>query len=610
MTAQRTRLVYLVLFLLTAGVFCQVARCGFLNFDDWTYVSANGPVRAGITSAGLSWAFHTMHSYNWHPLTWLSHMLDCQMFGLNPAAHHLVNLGFHLANTLLLFHVLRRLTRDFWPCALTAAFFALHPLHVESVAWISERKDVLSTLFWLLTIWSYTRYAQKVVPATTGAPADSARFPAGDYGLALLFFALGLMSKPMLVTLPFVLLLLDIWPLERLPGLVRSTDHIGPAVKLQIPWRATAGLLIEKIPFLVLSVVSCVLTLRAQSQGGAIIGTARIDIADRLCNAVVAYARYLGKTFWPNHLAVFYPYRLQWPDEAVIGAVLLLAAITIVSLKNLRRRPWLGVGWFWFLGTLVPVIGLVQAGGQSMADRYMYVPSIGLFVMVFWGAKEFVMQSPQRQAVCGTAAALALAGCAAATTIQLSYWHDSEALMRHCVAVTEANPMAEYLLGDALAHDGKPDEALVHLDRSSKLNPTYAPTQGKIADILIAQGRIGEAIFHYRAFVELQPDNPAVLNNLAWMLACAPEAELRNGPEAVDLARRACNLTQERSAMCLGTLAAAYAESGRFDEAVRTAEQACAIATAAGQKEIAAQNARLLDLYRSGRPCHQLVPQQ
>ena len=399
--------------LLTLAAWLPVLRNGFVNLDDSYYVTANPWVRQGITRAGLAWAMTAKVASNWHPLTMLSHMLDCQLFGLDPAGHHATSLLLHLANVLLLFAVLWRMTGAAGRSATVAALFAVHPTHVESVAWVAERKDVLSALFWILAMGAWARYAR--------APS------AGRYLLVLLLMALGLMAKPMVVTLPFALLLLDVWPLDR----------------LRLGWRR---LLIEKLPLLALSAASSLITLRYQETSLAPLGVVPWSL--RATNALVSWAAYLGKLFLPRHLAVFYPIPLAIPAWKVAGAALLLAAITALAVRWARREPWLLAGWLWFLGTLVPVIGLVQVGRQAMADRYTYIPSIGLFLAVVWSVAGLLRE---HRAALATAAGIVVLALAVTTRMQIGYWSDSATLFRHALAVTgDDNYLAHIGLGKAL----------------------------------------------------------------------------------------------------------------------------------------------------------------
>jgi protein O-mannosyl-transferase len=349
----------LVLALMTLGLYAPALGHAFIDLDDDIYVTANPMVQQGWTWHGLLWAWTTGHAANWHPLTWLSHITDCALFGIQPAGHHAASALLHAANTVLLFFLLRRMTGAVWRSAVVAALFGWHPLHVESVAWVAERKDVLSTLFFLLTIWAYVRYVEEF-------KVQSSKFKV-FYGLSMLLFACGLMSKPMVVTLPFVLFLLDYWPLER----------FGTGARTRF--------IVEKLPFLALSAASCAITFYVQKSGGAISDTTPFFL--RALNGALSYGRYLGRMLWPARLAVMYPYSADVPVAELCVCVLLLAALTWMVMKC-RQQRYLAVGWFWYLGTLVPVIGLVQAGPQSSADRYTYIPSIGIFVMMVWGVSE------------------------------------------------------------------------------------------------------------------------------------------------------------------------------------------------------------------------------
>ena len=780
---KQTIVVCLLLALITAGVYWPVARQGFINFDDPDYVSGNPRVQAGLTLESVQWAFTSMYASNWHPLTWLSHMLDCQIYGLRPGGHHVTSLLLHVVNSLLLFGLLKRLTGAFWRSALVAALFALHPLHVESVAWVSERKDVLSALFFMLTLWAYARYAEvqsrgtevqspesKVQSPGAGQSPRSTLHASRFYVLSLLFFALGLMSKPMLVTLPFVLLLLDYWPLGRFRLATAKSPLPATAQRSTL-----TRLAVEKIPFFALSALSCVLTFLVQRACGAMTPLAKTPFELRVANALVAYARYLGKTFWPAKLAVFYPYsHLSVDSWQVMGAALLLLIATVAIVLAARKQPCLLIGWLWFLGTLVPVIGLVQVGKQALADRYTYLPHIGLFILIVWGAAAVVARLRGPRLISFVAAGLAVAGCGVITSHQLSYWRDTKTLFQHAVAVTSRNFVAYAVVGNALVEEGKLPEAIEQCRKSLEIAPDYPEAhntlgniygkQGKydeaiasyraaatdlsyadprngMADVLIKQGKFAEAeaqcrdalklapmhlpamfslatalhrqgkldeaaeyyrrileynpdlftprrylgnilvaqgkpdqaipqllmalktrpedadthvvlgvvlldknrmdeataqflaatklqptnalanyqlaLIHqsrketsatidcYRKALKAQPDWPESLNNLAWILAANRDATLRSGAEAVVLAERACKLTDYKEGLFVGTLADAYAEAGRFPEAVSAAEKARSLALAAGQKEIAQKNRELLELYRAGRAYHE-----
>jgi protein O-mannosyl-transferase len=479
-------LICLALTLATFALYAPMLHHGFVILDDQVYVTENPHVTSGLAWTNVVWAFKTSAAANWHPLTWISHMADCQMFGLNAGGHHLVNLLFHIANTLLLFFWLNKLTGAMWRSAFVAALFAWHPLHVESVAWASERKDVLSAFFWMLALIAYARFAA----------LSEVRSPKSKvfYILALFLFACGLMSKPMVVTLPFVLLLLDFWPLQRF----RISDFRFP-----IFFR----LVLEKIPFFVLAFASCLITYLVQKSGGATWSQAALPFHARVANALVAYVRYVSKTFWPADLAVIYPYSRHWPAVLVIGSALALAAWTGLFLWRARRNPHLIVGWLWFLGTLVPAIGLVQVGSQSMADRYTYIPGIGLFIVIVWGANDLLSRWPEWKKFLPVAGGVALAGCLMATSIQLNYWQDSVKLFSHAIRVTTDNYTACNFLGRALDGIGQKNDALLLYAESVRIEPRYPQAQFNLGMDLWNAGRLNEACEHLKAAVELVPDN-------------------------------------------------------------------------------------------------------
>jgi tetratricopeptide (TPR) repeat protein len=506
---QRNILICLGLALAIAVVYSPVVRFGFINYDDPTYVTDNAFVKAGLTFKGFVWAFTNTSAYNWHPLTWLSHMLDCQLFGLNAGAHHLVNVIFHVANTLLLFSVLRRMTRAPWRSAFVAAVFALHPLHVESVAWVAERKDVLSALFWVLTIWAYVRYVENLKPQNSKLkaspqtrsplpPLSAFRSPPSlFYFLALLFFSLGLMAKPMVVTLPFVLLLLDYWPLGRTPWV---KPLVGDEARTPL-----GELLQEKLPFLALTALSCVVTFRAQSVGGAVESLERLPVGDRLSNAVVSYVRYLGKLLWPSRLTAFYPYE-KWPFEIVMGTGVILLGVSVWVILRARREPQLFVGWFWFVGTLMPVIGLLQVGAQSMADRYTYLPSIGFLIMLAWSVPSGTIGQRLPKPVVASVG-VALAGlCAIPCWFQVGYWKGSETLFRHALEVTRGNWMAHNNLALALWQARKPQEAVEHFEAALRLRPDSAEAHNNLGNALRQIGKLQEAIGCFDKALQIKPD--------------------------------------------------------------------------------------------------------
>ncbi len=502
---QLSAVICLTLALVTAALYWPMLHHRFINVDDEQYITSNPHVQAGLTWPRIVWAFENTEAANWHPLTWISHMLDCQLFGLNPGGHHLTSLLFHVANTLLLFLWLKQLTGTLWRSAFVAALFAWHPLRVESVAWAAERKDVLSAFFWMLALIAYTRYAQKrpkvegqgsradiAVQALDsrllGAAKRSGDSSTLDYFLALLFFACGLMSKPMVVTLPFVLLLLDFWPIQRFN---RST----------IP-----RLLLEKLPFFALAVTGSVVTYLIQKSGGAVWSSGVLPFHARVANALLAYVRYLSKTFWPADLAIIYPYPRHWPVMAVIGAALLLAIWSGLFIWRARQNPYLLAGWFWFLGTLVPAIGLVQVGSQSMADRYTYLPSIGLFILIVWGLNDLSFR-PRGQKMAMLIGGLALAGCLVCTAIQLNYWQNSIILLRHAIKVTTDNFVACNFLGRALDDAGKNDEALLRYAESVRIESHYPQAQYNLGMALLNRGWAEKACEPLAAAVRLMPDD-------------------------------------------------------------------------------------------------------
>jgi tetratricopeptide (TPR) repeat protein len=863
-----TVLICLLLAAMTLAAYWPVFRNSFVNYDDPVYVTENPHVLGGLSRASIAWAFRTSLAGNWHPLTCLSHILDVQLFGLKPAGHHLTSLLLHAANAVLLFLVLRRMTRDgglnrspqttvhgpqstvrspqssrvtrhpspvtLWPSFVVAGLFALHPLHVESVAWVAERKDLLSGFFFMLTLWAYARYAQMpndecrmtkegrmtndecVVSDVGCSMLDVRCWMFGVHGskrflwylLSLLLFALGLMSKPMLVTLPFVLLLLDYWPLKRMqnaecrmqnaePG---STQHAAPHLRPAPLLR----LVVEKVPFLALATVSCVVTFLAQQQVGAVHSLEALPLGFRVANAVISYVRYPAMMLWPGGLAVLYPAPAAWPLEEVLGAALLLAGVTAFVLWQLKRAPYLAVGWFWYLGMLAPVIGIVQVGNQAMADRYMYLPLIGLLIMVVWSAAEIPARGPVARCWIAAGGLAALAACAVLTWQQLAFWRSSVPLFEHALAVTRRNvvahnnlgtcllgvgnvtganshfaeavrlrpgyqdallnlglcrekqgqtndalelveraaqirpnPEAEYNLGRLLSQQGRLAEAESHLQSALKLQPEFAEAwcnlgvlhakqgrpeaaaqdytealqlkpdsaqahlllgtllggqqkydeaiaqfdavlradpgnadahynigfvlngrrdfagaaahfaeaarlhpgdldvrqdlglalffQGKLPeaaaqfeavlrarpsaaahyDLALAldgQGRAEGAATHYREAIRLEPKAPLYQNDLAWLLATSPRDQTRNGAEAVRLAEEACRLSGGKVARFWGTLDAAYAEAGRFEEAIATATKTRELALAAGQLDIAKAAEERMVLYRLRKP--------
>lgn len=500
-------LIVILLVAVTLAVYWPLLRSDFTRYDDDQYVTENPIVRQGLTGKGVHWAFNVGYVGNWHPLTWLSHMLDVEIFGLRPAGHHGVNIILHLANVLLLFFVLKRMTGRLWESAFVAALFAVHPLHVESVAWIAERKDVLSTVFWMLAMGAYAAYAE----------SPSRRRYAAVFGLV----ALGLTAKPMLVTLPFVFLLLDYWPLGRFQARDLKAGR-WPG------WR----LIGEKVPLFVLAAVSCVVTYIAQQRGGAVSPGELLPLGVRAANALVSYGRYLLLAFHPTKLAVLYPHpgaSLPAWQPAVAGAA--LAGMTYLVLQAGRKRPYLAVGWFWYLGTLVPVIGLVQVGAQAMADRYTYVPFVGLFIAAAWGLGDFLgkrkmtkagksaksvspIRPRSRFVIFPVFAGALIVILAVLARAQIGVWRDTETLFRNAVNVTKNNGIAHGHLGEALARKGNMDEAVTQLRAALRINPLYEYAHFNLAHVLFLQGKLDEAVQHYRRGLDLRPGDFTALSEL------------------------------------------------------------------------------------------------
>lgn len=471
--------------------FAPTLRNDFTGYDDPDYVTANPRVTSGLTSENVRWAFATAHSSNWHPLTWLSHSLDCQLFGLNPAGHHLTSLLLHIVNTMLIFLWLSNVTGFRWPSAFVALLFGLHPLHVESVAWVSERKDVLSTMFWMLTLLAYTSYVKRPGVAR--------------YCLVALLFAAGLLAKPMLVTVPLILLLLDWWPLKR-------TER----------WQR---LVCEKLPLLALSALSCMATVWAQRQSGSVATVDQLPVWLRLSNATVSYLRYLGKTVWPAKLAAFYPFPLQGiPIWKVAGSLLLISVASWLAFSNRKRHPWLTIGWFWYLVTLLPVIGIVQVGMQAMADRYMYVPLIGLLIALTWECAERAEGSQRVARALPVAAVLVLAACAVLSWRQLHFWKDGVTLFTHAIQVTQDNFTAHNNLGVELDRRGQLLEALSHYRETLRIKPGDRNGERNYAQASFALG--------VRLFDEVAPGSwslPATESVPARVKLDAALASLREG---------------------------------------------------------------------------------
>ncbi|HUV50212.1 MAG TPA: tetratricopeptide repeat protein, partial [Anaerolineae bacterium] len=505
---------------------------------------------------GLIWPFTTFHSANWHPITWLSHMLDYELYGLHPMGHHWTNLQFHIANTLLLFFILFKMTGALWRSAFVAALFALHPLHVESVAWVAERKDVLSTFFWLLTMLAYLRYVEK--PALI------------RYFMILLFFVLGLMSKPMLVTLPFVLLLLDLWPLKRFQF---ENNRLSQSKgKTCFNFKESFRLIVEKTPFFILVAISCILTFFAQKSDGALVPLGSLSLKTRIANALISYVSYAFQAIWPINLAVYYPHPLDTlPVWQICGAALLIAGVFIGAIYLLREYSYIAVGLFWYFGTLIPVIGLVQVSDQAMADRYTYMPLTGLFIIVAWGIPDLLVKWHYRKIFLGISAVIILSALTVCTFFQTSHWKNTITLFENVVKVTENNYKALNNLGVALIDKKKYDEALLYFVEALRINSQKPDARNNLANVLFLQGKPVEAISHYNEILKFNPKKPDAHNNLANVLSAQGKFD-----EAVSHYKEAIRINPEY-ADAHYNLANVLSDQGKLDEAVSHYKEAIEI---------------------------------
>ncbi len=550
-----------LLFGVTLFLYWPVRHFDFVNYDDPIYVIDNRHVQSGLNWEGVQWAFTSKEATNWHPLTWLSHMLDVQWFGMHPGPHHVTSVVLHSLNAVLLFLVWLRMTKILWPSFLVAALFAWHPLRVESVVWIAERKDVLSMLFFLLTLYAYVLYAgaahrPDASPGETNPRKNTIWRSSFFYLLTLALFALGLMCKPMLVTMPFLLLVLDYWPLKRLTlasGMERDLARANGE-----SWRRLFG---EKIPLFALSAASCMATFLAQSSGGAVATLERTPLDERLANAVVAYVVYLKQMVWPVRLAVFYPYLHGWGWFTVLGCAVLLFGITAVALWQRTRRQYLLAGWLWYLGTLVPVIGIVQVGDQAHADRYTYLPLIGIAVILAWSLRELLDRRSGLRTVVGIGCASALTACLFATRHQLQSWRDAETLFRHALAVTENNYVAHNSLGNTLTDQKRLDEAKKEYDAALSISPLYSDSHINLGRVFMQQGDLERAIEHFHTALEIKPASMLANYNLGVALG-----EQGRNQEAVDVYQKAVALDPD-FADAHYNLALALAKLGRPAEA-------------------------------------------
>jgi tetratricopeptide (TPR) repeat protein len=654
-------LICLVLVLGTAALYFQATGFKFADSDDRDYVVENYRINSGWSLSGMAWSFQAGYAANWHPLTWMSHMLDCQLYGLNPGGHHATNIVLHILNAVLVFLILQRMTGAPWRSGMVAALFAWHPMHVESIAWIAERKDVLSTFLWLLTLGAYGLYVEN-----RQAQRPDFKF---YYLAALLLYALALMSKPMVVTLPCLMLLLDWWPLRRWPG-----SGGKETAQSALAWLRLA---MEKIPFFLLSACCCALTVIAQRRGGAIQTMGTVPLHFRMYNTVMSYWRYIGKLLVPRNMAALYP--IGWDHRSILlyaVAIFALLAVSTAAINLRYKRPYWFVGWLWYLGALVPVIGLIQVGGQNMADRYTYVPSLGLFILLIWTVSDWAKSQRHGRLVLAVAATVILGACAFLTARQLRYWKNGETLWSHAIAVTKDNYVAheayaEYLvenhrwdearsecrraldswqgfgaahlwLGIILYGEGKFDEAKREITPSLKdrwdvergeqylgkialeqnlpaeaeaafqkeleFNPALPSGHCGLGQALARQGKLEAARKEFEEALHLLPDYPEALNSLAWLLASHPRAGIQDGNDAVKLATLACQLTLYQQPPELETLAAAYAAAGRFDEANATAQKAHDLALAQGHNKLASQCLEMQELFRSHRPYREPTP--
>ncbi len=536
-------------------VFGQTIRHEFINFDDDVYVYHNPSLAGGLTVGGITWAFTTTYANFWHPMTWMSYLLDFQLYGLKPWGYHLTNVLLHAATAIILLLILWRMTRNLWASAFVAAVFAIHPLHVESVAWVAERKDVLSGLFFVLTLTAYVRYAD-------------VGFSLARYLTVVVLFALGLMAKPILVMLPVVLWLLDYWPLGRMTPPAADPGDVSAASRssrFSFPVR----LIVDKIPLLLLAAVFCVVTPLAE--GKALAHSGSFPWTWRIGNALISYVAYLGQLFYPAGLAVLYPRRDHLPSGQVLGALLLLTAITVSTLLWRRRRPYLLVGWLWYLAVLLPVIGLVQFGAQAVADRFMYLPQIGLCMALVWGVADLSGSWSSRRWLCSVTSALLLALLVGCAWRQASFWRDSETQWTHTLACTTKNALAHANLGCVLVDRGQVDKALMHFQEAIRIRPDFESAHANLGCALADRGRVDEALIQYHEAIRLRPDCESAWFGLGKALAGRGQFD-----EAVAAYRKALEL-RPSCADTYNYLGLALAGQGQFAEAVAQYQKALRI---------------------------------
>ncbi len=598
------------LVIVTLVAYEPIRHNGFVSYDDASYITENPNVTGGISLQAVEWALTKPYAVNWHPLTWLSHMADCQLFGLNPTGHHLVSVAIHIANALLVFGIFRSLGGAIWLSTFIAGVFALHPIQVESVAWAAERKTVLSGLFWLLTMAAYIRYAR--VPRLS------------RYLLVLAIFGLCIMTKPVVVTLPFALLLLDYWPLERVKwGHQAETAKNG---------KSPGWLIAEKIPLLAMSAILSGVTFIAQ-RGGEIVPTLeRLPLEYRTANMFLSYIKYVVKMIWPSGLAVCYPHpRAILSDAPAVICTILFILLTAAFIYAGRRRKYAAVGWLWYVGTLVPTIGLVQAGAQGMANRYMYIPMLGLLIIIGWAVRDFTAGRPRAQKITAAIGVLVLLSLLILTRMQVRYWENSVTLFGHDIKVTKDNVLAENGYGIALSQVGLVDEAQKHLQNAVRLSPAYSEARNNLASVYLKKGMLNEAIAcfneiinrneatadiyynlaaalemqkkydeaikYYAKSLEMNPEDPSANKRMGIALLAAGKTN-----EAIGYAKRACELTGDKDAECLETLASGFAAAGKFDEAARIAEKALNAARISGRENLIVDIQKRIKLYEAGQP--------